>query len=99
MASTVVDRCVLSRVPTADEKPALSTFFGQFQDMCRQGSHNQCYKQALEELGKPPVNSRRELMLWLCMAENRCLQKAGLPTKRCRYTELLGRWRYPDGYL
>uniref|UniRef100_A0A7S4Q3L1 Sulfhydryl oxidase n=1 Tax=Alexandrium monilatum TaxID=311494 RepID=A0A7S4Q3L1_9DINO len=78
---------------------ALDTFFGKFQDLCREGPYANCFKQALQDFGRPSVASRRELMLWLCMAENRCLKQAGLPTKRCRYTELMGRWRYPDGYL
>mmetsp|Transcript_36267 Transcript_36267/g.63887 ORF Transcript_36267/g.63887 Transcript_36267/m.63887 type:complete len:117 (-) Transcript_36267:55-405(-) len=85
--------------PSREEKAVVETFFGKFQDMCRTGPYANCYEQALREHGPPPVDSRRELMLWLGMAENRCLQRAGLKTKSCRYTDLMERWRYPDGYL
>mmetsp|Transcript_28287 Transcript_28287/g.57145 ORF Transcript_28287/g.57145 Transcript_28287/m.57145 type:complete len:117 (+) Transcript_28287:66-416(+) len=85
--------------PTKDEQVALDTFYGKFQDLCREGPYANCFKQALRDYGRPSTASRRELMLWLCMAENRCLKESGLPTKRCRYTELMSRWRYPDGYL
>merc|ERR1719183_117687 len=50
--------------------------------MCRHGPYADGYSQALRERGPPPSTSRRELMLWLCMAENTCLQAAGLPLKR-----------------
>eukprot|EP00928_Gymnodinium_smaydae_P084289 TRINITY_DN67551_c0_g1_i1.p2 TRINITY_DN67551_c0_g1~~TRINITY_DN67551_c0_g1_i1.p2 ORF type:complete len:136 (-),score=29.93 TRINITY_DN67551_c0_g1_i1:191-541(-) len=85
--------------PDKDTQSALSTFFGKFQDQCRDGPYKGCMERALRERGPPPVNSRRELMLWLCMNENRCLREAGLPVKRCKYTDLMARWRYPDGYL
>mmetsp|Transcript_26643 Transcript_26643/g.62147 ORF Transcript_26643/g.62147 Transcript_26643/m.62147 type:complete len:117 (+) Transcript_26643:53-403(+) len=87
------------QTPTRDEQVALDIFFNKFQDLCHQGSHANCLKHALRDLGRPPVASRRELLLWLCVAENRCLKQAGLPTKRCKYADLMARWRYPDGYL
>eukprot|EP00439_Symbiodinium_sp_Y106_P053320 s255_g7.t1 len=85
-------------VPNKDEKESLETFFGKFQDLCRHGPYAEGYKTALKS-GPPPVSSRRELMLWLCMAENRCLKKEGLPVNRCSYYDLMSRWRYADGYL
>eukprot|EP00927_Polykrikos_kofoidii_P079669 TRINITY_DN76465_c0_g1_i1.p1 TRINITY_DN76465_c0_g1~~TRINITY_DN76465_c0_g1_i1.p1 ORF type:complete len:117 (+),score=18.71 TRINITY_DN76465_c0_g1_i1:133-483(+) len=85
--------------PSKDDKSALDTFFGGFKDLCHKGPYAQCYKQAVEQQGRPPTSSRRELMMWLCMAENTALREAGLPTKRCRYQELMTRWRYQDGYL
>eukprot|EP00930_Biecheleria_cincta_P040499 TRINITY_DN27743_c0_g2_i1.p1 TRINITY_DN27743_c0_g2~~TRINITY_DN27743_c0_g2_i1.p1 ORF type:complete len:127 (-),score=19.85 TRINITY_DN27743_c0_g2_i1:14-364(-) len=86
-------------VPSKDEKAGLETFFHKFQDLCRHGPYANGYSNAIRDQGPPPVSSRRELMLWLCMAENRCFQQAGLPTQRCRYTDLMPRWRYADGYL
>mmetsp|Transcript_27402 Transcript_27402/g.78370 ORF Transcript_27402/g.78370 Transcript_27402/m.78370 type:complete len:117 (-) Transcript_27402:69-419(-) len=85
--------------PAKDDKEPLQTFFHKFTDLCKTGPYANGYSDAVKEYGKPPIGSRRELMIWLCMAENRCLQKAALPTKRCRYSELMARWRYPDGYL
>mmetsp|Transcript_62140 Transcript_62140/g.148209 ORF Transcript_62140/g.148209 Transcript_62140/m.148209 type:complete len:118 (-) Transcript_62140:95-448(-) len=86
--------------PLKDDKVALENFFGKFQDLCRTGPYANGYKEALQEQGgAPPVGSRRELMMWLCLAENRCRHKAGLPLKSCRYKELMERWRYADGYL
>mmetsp|Transcript_2029 Transcript_2029/g.4579 ORF Transcript_2029/g.4579 Transcript_2029/m.4579 type:complete len:117 (-) Transcript_2029:64-414(-) len=84
---------------TGEERAALETFFGKFQDLCKEGPYAGCLRQALKDRGPPPVNSRRELLMWLCLAENRCLQQAGLPTQRCRYRGLMSRWRYPDAYL
>mmetsp|Transcript_43846 Transcript_43846/g.80079 ORF Transcript_43846/g.80079 Transcript_43846/m.80079 type:complete len:117 (-) Transcript_43846:29-379(-) len=86
-------------MPDKDDKAALETFFGKFQDLCRKGPLANGYKEAIEQQGPPTVNSRRELMTWLCLAENRCRHKAGLPLKQCRYGELMERWRYADGYL
>uniref|UniRef100_A0A7S1FIW2 Sulfhydryl oxidase n=1 Tax=Noctiluca scintillans TaxID=2966 RepID=A0A7S1FIW2_NOCSC len=85
--------------PNKDDKATLETFFDKFQDLCRTGPHANVYENSRREHGPVPVSSRRELMLWLCMAENRGLSAAGLPTKRCRYRELVERWRYVDGYL
>uniref|UniRef100_A0A7S2LC49 Sulfhydryl oxidase n=1 Tax=Zooxanthella nutricula TaxID=1333877 RepID=A0A7S2LC49_9DINO len=85
--------------PSRQEAEALDTFYTKFQDLCREGPYAHCLRDALRDYGRPPTGSRRQVMLWLCAAENRCLQRAGLPTKRCRYSELMGRWRYADGYL
>ncbi|CAJ1383194.1 unnamed protein product [Effrenium voratum] len=86
-------------MPKKDEQEALETFFSKFQDLCRHGPYANAYGGAIKDYGPPPVASRRELMLWLCAAENRCLMRAGLPTNRCRYFDLMSRWRYADGYL
>mmetsp|Transcript_30371 Transcript_30371/g.45784 ORF Transcript_30371/g.45784 Transcript_30371/m.45784 type:complete len:117 (+) Transcript_30371:116-466(+) len=85
--------------PSKEEKVPLSTFFDKFTDLCKTGPYANSYSDAVKVYGKPPTGSRRELMLWLCMAENRSLQEQGLPLKRCRYSDLMARWRYPDGYL
>eukprot|EP00746_Dinoflagellata_sp_MGD_P079079 gnl/MRDRNA2_/MRDRNA2_31595_c0_seq1.p1 gnl/MRDRNA2_/MRDRNA2_31595_c0~~gnl/MRDRNA2_/MRDRNA2_31595_c0_seq1.p1 ORF type:complete len:127 (+),score=20.44 gnl/MRDRNA2_/MRDRNA2_31595_c0_seq1:71-451(+) len=84
--------------PTPEERANLQTFFGKFQEQCREGPHADCFKQA-QEAGLPNFTSRRELLTWLCIEENKCLKKAGLPLKQCRYNKLMERWRYPDGYL
>mmetsp|Transcript_41141 Transcript_41141/g.50661 ORF Transcript_41141/g.50661 Transcript_41141/m.50661 type:complete len:118 (+) Transcript_41141:35-388(+) len=86
-------------LPSREEKEVLETFFHKFQDLCRDGPYANGYSRAIRDHGPPPVTSRRELMLWLCTAENRCLKAAGLPTNRCRYFDLMSRWRYADGYL
>ncbi|CAE8609246.1 unnamed protein product [Polarella glacialis] len=85
--------------PSKDDKVALDIFFNKFQDLCRHGPYAQGYSNALRDHGPAPTSSRRELMLWLCMAENRCRTTAGLATIRCRYSDLMSRWRYADGYL
>merc|ERR1719373_390658 len=73
--------------PTRDQQNSMLTFFGKFKDLCKEGPYAGCYRQALQEHGPPPVSSRRELMLWLCMAENRCRHRVDLPVKRCRYND------------
>eukprot|EP00974_Lingulodinium_polyedra_P053022 5096396-Lingulodinium_polyedra.AAC.1 len=41
-----------------DDQATLETFFGKFQDLCREGPYANCLKQALQDYGKPPVAAR-----------------------------------------
>jgi len=84
--------------PTPEEEESLRTFYLKFQDQCRQGPLKDCYKEALER-GPPPGYNSRQLALWLCLNENKCRQKHGLPLKQCNYNKLMDRWRFVDNYL
>ncbi|KAL8448830.1 hypothetical protein Emed_003538 [Eimeria media] len=84
--------------PSAEEQHLLRSFFQFFPDQCTYGPAANCYTDAVRA-SPPRVNDRRELLLWLCMVENQCRQKAGMPLKRCRHSELMKRWRYADGYM
>ncbi|KAL8438649.1 hypothetical protein ACSSS7_000022 [Eimeria intestinalis] len=84
--------------PSAEEQQLLRAFFEFFPDQCTYGPAANCYSEAVKA-SPPRVSDRRELLLWLCMVENQCRQKAGMPLKRCRHSELMKRWRYADGYL
>ncbi|KAL8447615.1 hypothetical protein Emag_004225 [Eimeria magna] len=84
--------------PSAEEQQLLRSFFQYFPDQCSYGPAANCYAEAVAA-SPPRVSDRRELLLWLCMVENHCRQKAGMPLKRCRHSELMKRWRYADGYL
>mmetsp|Transcript_14368 Transcript_14368/g.35843 ORF Transcript_14368/g.35843 Transcript_14368/m.35843 type:complete len:232 (+) Transcript_14368:257-952(+) len=77
--------------PTAEEKEALRTFFAEFQDQCKDRS----YAKTLERFGAPDCSSRRQIMMWLCIGQNKF---RGF-TVPCRYQSLLERWRHRDGYL
>ncbi|OEH75030.1 uncharacterized protein LOC34617867 [Cyclospora cayetanensis] len=82
----------------AEEQQMLRSFFEFFPDQCTQGPAANCYTDAVRNT-PPKVHDRRELLLWLCMVENQCRLKAGIPLKQCRHNELLKRWRYMDGYV
>ena len=77
--------------PTEDEQKSLKDFFHLFRDECPDRS----YSKAVEQFGLPPIGTRRELMMWLCLAQN---ATRGF-TVRCRYNALLQRWRHADGYM
>ncbi|KAL8269803.1 hypothetical protein Esti_006282 [Eimeria stiedai] len=78
--------------PTAEEQQLLHAFFEFFPDQCTYGPAANCYAEAVRA-SPPRVSDRRELLLWLCMVENQCRQRAGMPLKRCRHSELMKRWR------
>ncbi|CDJ41499.1 erv1 / Alr family domain-containing protein, putative [Eimeria tenella] len=84
--------------PSPEEQQLLRTFFEFFPDQCIEGPAANCYAEAVRS-SAPRVQTRRELLLWLCMVENQCRQKAGMPLKQCRYNDLMRRWRYADGYV
>ncbi|KEP63637.1 UNVERIFIED_CONTAM: Erv1 / Alr family protein [Hammondia hammondi] len=84
--------------PSAEEQQHLRVFFEEFPDQCTFGSAARCYSEAVKTF-PPRVESRRDLMLWLCLVENQCRLKLDMPTRPCRYSELVRRWRYDDGYL
>ncbi len=71
-------------------------FFLNFTDQCKDpviGGLVDTEKRKLQ------FGSRRELMLSLCTMENVARTKLDLPLTQCRYTKLMQRWRYVDGYL
>eukprot|EP00386_Alphamonas_edax_P007352 GDKI01024448.1.p1 GENE.GDKI01024448.1~~GDKI01024448.1.p1 ORF type:complete len:155 (-),score=39.07 GDKI01024448.1:253-717(-) len=84
--------------PSEAEKRDAFVFFSQFVDQCKEGPAAQCYADAVRTM-PPRVESRRDLVMWLCMVENQCRAKLQMPLKTCRYNTLMQRWRYPDGYL
>ncbi|KFH11297.1 Erv1 / Alr family protein [Toxoplasma gondii VAND] len=84
--------------PSAEEQRHLRVFFEEFPDQCTFGPAARCYSEAVKTF-PPRVESRRDLMLWLCLVENQCRLKLDMPTRPCRYSELVRRWRYDDGYL
>lgn len=84
--------------PSEDDQKLLRTFFESFPDQCTEGRAANCYTEAVRN-SPPRVRDRRELFLWLCMIENQCRMKAGMPLRQCRHSELIKRWRYTDGYL
>ncbi|KAL8439393.1 hypothetical protein Efla_001863 [Eimeria flavescens] len=84
--------------PSEAEQHLLRAFFEFFPDQCTYGPAANCYSEAVRA-SPPRVNDRRELLLWLCMLENQCRAKAGMPLKRCRHSDLMKRWRYADGYM
>ncbi|PFH38536.1 Erv1 / Alr family protein [Besnoitia besnoiti] len=84
--------------PSMEEQRHLRVFFEEFPDQCTFGPAAGCYREAVKSF-QPRVESRRDLMLWLCLVENQCRMKLDMPTRPCRYSELVRRWRYDDGYL
>ncbi|CAD7948099.1 unnamed protein product [Amoebophrya sp. A25] len=77
--------------PTEEESKALRTFYNEFQDQCGDRS----YAKTLQTFGAPDCTSRRQLMMWLCIGQNK-FRNFTVP---CRYQSLLERWRHQDGYL
>ncbi|CBZ53488.1 putative erv1 / Alr family domain-containing protein [Neospora caninum Liverpool] len=84
--------------PNAEEQRHLRVFFEEFPDQCTFGPAARCYSEAVKTFA-PRVESRRDLLLWLCLVENQCRLKLDVPARPCRYSELVRRWRYEDGYL
>ncbi|CEM26116.1 unnamed protein product [Vitrella brassicaformis CCMP3155] len=84
--------------PSEQQQRDSAVFFRYFPDQCTEGPAAKCYKEAVKQF-PPRVSTRHELMMWLCMIENQCRKKAGVPLRTCRYNQMLKRWRYPDGYL
>ena len=76
------------------DRELVTDFFTNFTDQCKDEAIGG--KLNTKHLN---MNSRRELMMSLCTAENDLRQLAGMPLRQCRYPKLMERWRYADGYL
>eukprot|EP00820_Chromera_velia_P025892 Cvel_10048.t1-p1 / transcript=Cvel_10048.t1 / gene=Cvel_10048 / organism=Chromera_velia_CCMP2878 / gene_product=hypothetical protein / transcript_product=hypothetical protein / location=Cvel_scaffold597:77273-77815(+) / protein_length=124 / sequence_SO=supercontig / SO=protein_coding / is_pseudo=false len=63
------------------EQEDVRTFFGEFPDQCRSGPAANCYQEAVKKMPPGKFGTRREVMSWLCMIENECRKKAGMPQK------------------
>lgn len=85
-----------SEHPTDTERKDLEIFYRYFPDRCRGVAlGDMCYSDFVAR-NPPRTSSRRELLAWMCLAENHCRAKVGLPHRSCGYRELMKRWRYPD---
>ena len=76
------------------DRELVTDFFTNFTDQCKDEAIGG--KLNTKHLN---MNSRRGLMMSLCTAENDLRQLAGMPLRQCRYSKLMERWRYADGYL
>jgi hypothetical protein len=78
----------------------ISDFFLNFIDRCGE-EEPKLTNFIPENAGKMlKFDSRRELMLSLCVMENLARSKLGIESmKPCNYNKLMRRWRYDDGYM
>jgi len=75
-----------SEHPDADEAAALKVFYEQFVDVCE----DQSYKKTLQTFGAPNTSSRRDLLLWLCVGQNKFRNFS----VRCQNASLLERFSF-----
>ena len=77
--------------PSTEDRESLKRFYTDFIDICE----DQSFRKSLDHFGPPSCESRRDLMMWLCLAQNKFRNF----NVRCRYKTLMERWRHVDGYL
>ena len=85
--------------PTETDQKMYRTYFESFTDQCRDVRIGGCIERAMTTLPLVGDIDRNGLMMWVCTIESLCRKEAGLPAKQCRFSKLIKRWGYSDGYL
>eukprot|EP00914_Ancora_sagittata_P024130 GHVO01048034.1.p1 GENE.GHVO01048034.1~~GHVO01048034.1.p1 ORF type:complete len:138 (+),score=21.92 GHVO01048034.1:82-495(+) len=73
-----------SSKPDKTEQERLSVFFETFPEMTYEGPSQFCISRAVQDM-QPRLGSRRDMIHWLGMVENRCRFESGLRTRTIRY--------------
>ena len=84
--------------PTREEQKCLSDYYLNFVDKCGD-EHPELINFIPENVSMLRFESRRELVVSLCVMENIARNKINMQYKQCNYNKFMNRWRYTDGYI